>query len=179
MPRKIGSVVRLKLKSGRFAYIQWIGKTWSNHDIIRVLPGRYDEPRDSELEELVAGPTDFITKCWLAKVVTPDDESLGVVPVPAIPDSDLWFRAFVSESPESPEWWLVDRDANTMTRSQYEGRYPEVDQLTLPLDDIPFPGRVRWLIDVGWHPRYITSRLDNWYPDEETGAAIKGTPGRT
>jgi hypothetical protein len=55
-----------------------------------------------------------------------------------------------------------------MTEVEYSKLHPEIDQAMLPLDWIETPARLRWLIEVGWTPRVVRSRTDNWWSNKGT-----------
>jgi hypothetical protein len=164
---KQGLVLELTLKSGRLCYVQSLRKTNQGHDILRVLPGRVYEPlAASELQRLVAGPSEYVSKTYGDRMVRDGDQERGVFPIPEADMATKWFRMFVSGLPESPEGWSFESEhGQRISGHEFSKRFPAM---------VESPSRARWLMDVDWHPRYIRKLRDNWFPDDDDGHVVKG-----
>ena len=164
----------MELENGRWAYIQLVGRTYITTDglprasMVRVLPGVYASPvADEKIEDLVIRDAAFFSQVSLGGMLDhgrvrghwqpPERES-------AVPERRMWTAPDV----DNPDGWLViTSDNQLLTQRQYSENHPEVDQRMLPLDTIPVPNRLRWLIQVGWTPRQARSRRDDWWSDDD------------
>jgi len=168
-----GDVVEVELQNGNWAYIQLVGLTYITSGIpkaslVRVLSGIYESSvPDEKIQHLVELDAAFFSQVALGGMLDygrmggqwplPDKES-------AVPDLRMW----TAPSQENPHGWLlVTSDHELLTEREYSEIHPEVDQAMLPLDEIPVPARLRWLIEVGWTPREARSRRENWWSDQD------------
>jgi len=175
-PIQPGDVVEVELANGYWACIQLVGLTYVTKErdlpkscMVRVLPGVYASVlSDEQVGILVSRDAAFFSQVPLRGMLS-YGQVRGRWPLPDHEADVPATRFFWPPSAENPRGWkVVTPDHQVMTEVEYSKLHPEIDQAMLPLDWIETPARLRWLIEVGWTPRVVRSRTDNWWSNKGT-----------
>jgi hypothetical protein len=176
-----GDLFELELVTHGYGYIQYLRPGW-HAPLIRAFGAIFKSPAASDqLDQLVLSEPLFVIQAPLEQIASSD--SARFVGNRSLVESEQRMppiRILVVRSAEDPEGWRVKMaEGYSVTGIEFGSRYPDIDQASLPIWDIPSHGLLLRMIETGWNLNRVGNGRLNIAPlpgRPQRPPELKGSP---